>query len=134
MFLKIHAFNISYHGKQEKKSLFFLPVAVSKCLLFSEEFFTILLVKIFFRRTDAVAWRCSVKKMFYVSRKIHQKTSASESFLSVKLQDRNLYLCWKETLAQVFYCEFCKIFKNTYRTSTNVEVTCMKIFIIWNFW
>ena len=44
----------------------------------------------FFGRTEAVAWRCSVEKVSKVSRKNHHKTPVLESFLSVKLQDRDL--------------------------------------------
>ena len=46
--------------------------------------------------------RCSIKKVFL---KISQNTCARVSFL-IKLQ----------TLAQVFFCEFCEIFKNTFFT------------------
>ena len=42
--------------------------------------------KRYFRRTEGVAW--SVKKMSWISRKI--KTPVSESFLSVKLLERDL--------------------------------------------
>ena len=41
-----------------------------------------------------------------------ENTFAIDSFL-VKLQAWGLQLYWKETLAKVFSCEFCKIFQNT---------------------
>ena len=46
--------------------------------------------KIFFRRTEAVAWRCSVKSTSNVSCKVHSKIPVSDSFLSVKFEDRDL--------------------------------------------
>ena len=53
--------------------------------------------------------RCSSK--FH---KIHSKTPVPESF-SIKLQAwLPATLLKKETLAQVFSCEFCEIFKNTF--------------------
>ena len=65
----------------------------------------------FFQYTEAVVWRCSVKKNFY---KIHRKTPVPRSFFN-KVADLEAYdIIKKETLAQVFSCEFCEIFKNTY--------------------
>ena len=57
---------------------------------FSQKVLYYFIGKIFFRRTKPVAWTYSVKKVSSVPRKIHQKTSALESFLLVKLQDRDL--------------------------------------------
>ena len=62
-----------------------------------------------FTDTEAVARRCSIKKMFLeILENSQQNTCAIVSFLI------------KETLAQVFFCEFCKISKNTlsYKTPT----------------
>ena len=52
------------------------------------------------QHAEAVVQRCSVKRCPYTIRKIHRKTLELE------------------TLAQMFSCEFCKIYKNTfcYRT------------------
>ena len=51
--------------------------------------------------TDAVAERCSVKKVFLeISQNSQENTCASLFFK-------------KETLAQVFSCEFCEISQNT---------------------
>ena len=59
-------------------------------------------------KTEAVAQRrCSVKSWF----------RASVSFL-IKLQAISLQLYYKETLARVFSCEFCKISKNTFSYRT----------------
>ena len=62
----------------------------------------------FFHRTKEVAWMCSVKTLPEASWKIYQKTLSLESFLSVKLQDRDLQLYLKKIPAQE------KNFKNTY--------------------
>ena len=57
---------------------------------------------------EAVVQRCSVKKVFLKILQISQEnTSARVSFL-IKLQES----IRKETLAQVFSCEFCEISKN----------------------
>ena len=61
---------------------------------------------------EAVAQRCSVKKVFFQILQNSQKiTFAWVSFL-IKLQDVFLNFIKKETLAQVFSCKFCKICKN----------------------
>ena len=51
---------------------------------------------------EAVAWRCSLKKVFLEISQIFEKISSACNFIK------------KETLAQVFSCEFCKISENTY--------------------
>ena len=50
------------------------------------------------QHAEAVVQRCSVKRCPYTIRKIHRKTLELE------------------TLAQMFFCEFCKIYKNTFAT------------------
>ena len=70
--------------------------------------------------------RCYVKNMFLKFRKIHRKTPVPEPLFSCSWRLRQVALL-KETLAQVFYCEFCKIFKNTFfykilPVGTSVEV------------
>ena len=65
--------------------------------------------------SEAITRRCSVRKMFLKFRQIYRKTLVPESLL-YKVAG----------LAQVFSCEFCKIFKNTlfYRTPpVSVSVT-----------
>ena len=58
---------------------------------------------------EAVAQRCSVKKMFSeISQNLQENTCARVFFLVNFIK--------KETLAQVFSCEFCKISKNTFLT------------------
>ena len=67
---------------------------------------------------EAVAQRCSVKKVFLeISQNSQENTCARVSFF-IKLQAAACNFIKKETLAQVFSCEFCEISKNTffYRT------------------
>ena len=66
--------------------------------------------------TEAVAHRCSEKKLFLrISQNFQASTCARVSFL-IKLQalGLNLNFIKKESLALVFFCELCKIFKNTF--------------------
>ena len=55
------------------------------------------------------ASRCSLKKVFL---KIHKKTPVPESLFNKVAVLRPK----KDTLAKVFSCEFCEIFKNTFFT------------------
>ena len=57
---------------------------------------------------------CSLKKVFLeISQNLQENTSARVSFL-IKLQACNFIK--KDTLPQVFSCEFCEISKNTFFT------------------
>ena len=61
---------------------------------------------------EAVVQRCSVKKVFLkILQNSQANTCARGSFL-IKLQACNFIK--KESLAQVFSCEFCEIFKNIF--------------------
>ena len=63
---------------------------------------------------EAVAQRCSVKKVFLeISQNSQENTCARVSFL-IKLRALACNFIKKETLGQVFCCEFCGIFKSTY--------------------
>ena len=63
---------------------------------------------------EAVSQRCSVKDVFLeISQNLLENTCAGVSFL-IKLQVWACNFIKKETLAQVFSCEFCKISKNTF--------------------
>ena len=53
------------------------------------------------------------KRCFQKFNKIHRKTSGRLSFL-IQLQGSTCSFINKETLAQVFSCEFCEISKNTF--------------------
>ena len=62
------------------------------------------------QQEEAFVWRCSVKKAFLEISQNSQENTCAESEASNFIK--------KETLAQVFSCEFCKISKITfyYRT------------------
>ena len=63
---------------------------------------------------EAVAQRCSVKKVLLkFTQNSQENTLARVSYL-IKLQVSACNFIKKETLAQVFSCEFCEILKNTY--------------------
>ena len=65
-----------------------------------------------FRKAEAVAQRLSVKKVFLeISQNPQENACTRVSFL-LTLQACNFIK--KETLARVFYCEFCEISKNTF--------------------
>ena len=68
--------------------------------------------------TEAVAHRCSVKKVFLeISENSQENIRARGSFL-IKLQASACNFIKKETLAQVFSCEFSEISKNTFSYRT----------------
>ena len=63
---------------------------------------------------EAVAKRCSVKKVFLeISLNSQESTCARVSFL-IKLQASACSFIKKETLAHVFSCEFREISRNTF--------------------
>ena len=65
--------------------------------------------------SEAVVRRCSVEKVFLeVSQNLQENTCARVSFL-IKLPEACNFIK-KETMAQVFSCEFYKISKNTFFT------------------
>ena len=76
---------------------------------------------LFFGKTsslEAVSRRCSIKKVFLKKfRKIHRKNLCQSLFL-IKLQTEICNFTKKETLAQVFSCEFCEISKSTFSYRT----------------
>ena len=61
--------------------------------------------------SEAVTWRCSLKKVFLKTQQKSQKNICAGD-LSCKPQACNLFK--KETLAQVFSCKFWEIFKSTF--------------------
>ena len=70
------------------------------------------IVRNYLQISEVVVRRCSVKKVFLeISQNSQENTCTKDSFL-IKLQAE------KETLAQVFSCEFCKITKNTFSYGT----------------
>ena len=75
-------------------------------------------------RTEAVARRCSVKKVFLeISQNSQENTYARVPFL-IKLL---YYFIKKETLTQMFSCDFCGISKNTFfhRTPSVAASDCI---------
>ena len=71
-------------------------------------------------------WRCSIKKMFLEISQNSQKTPVPESpFFSRKACN----FIKKETLAQVFSCEFCEISKNKFFTEHLFKrISCLVFF------
>ena len=70
--------------------------------------------------TEAIAKRCSIKKVFLKILQNLQENNRTRVTFLIKLQAK------KETLAQVFSCEFCNIFKSTFFTEhlrTTASVT-----------
>ena len=69
-------------------------------------------------KSEVLAQRCYVKQVFWkISRNLQENTRVSSAFQSLFL--KNLSCCRPETLSkipstQVFYCEFSKVFQNTY--------------------
>ena len=71
------------------------------------------------RETEAVARRCSVKKVFLeISQNSQENTCGRVSFLIKLFFNKAFFFIKKKTLAQVFSCEFCKISKNTFSYRT----------------
>ena len=67
--------------------------------------------------SEAVVRRCSVKKVFLkTSQNSQENTCARVSFLIKRLTHEAWNFIKKETLAQVFTCEFSEISKNTFFT------------------
>ena len=68
------------------------------------------------QRTEAATRGVLCKKVFLeISQNSQENTCARVSFL-IKLQAQACNFIKKETLAQVFSCEFCEVSKNTFFT------------------
>ena len=65
-------------------------------------------------RTEAVFWGCSVEKVFLEISQNLQENTCARVFLLIKLQALDWNFIKKETLKQVFSCEFRKVSKNTF--------------------
>ena len=72
-------------------------------------------------RTEAVAWRFSVKKVFLEILQNSQESNCARVLLPLACNFIN-----KETLAQVFSNEFCEISKNTFYYRTHRVATSVK--------
>ena len=78
---------------------------------------------------EAVARRCSVKKVFLqISQNLQENTRARVSFL-IKLQTSACNFIKKETLVQVFYCEFYKISQNNFSHRTPPVATSVTAYL-----
>ena len=64
--------------------------------------------------TEAIARRCSVKKAFLEISQIFTGKHLCQSLFFITLQAEACNFIKKETLAQVFSCEFCEISKKTF--------------------
>ena len=94
VYISLHFLPI-FFGKTRFSSFCVLDFRVSVSLVFSVWFFCLVL--------EAVAQRCSVKKVFLgILQNSQENTCVRVNFIK------------KETLAQVSSCEFCKIYKNTF--------------------
>ena len=80
--------------------------------------------------TEAVYRRCSIKKVFLEILQNSQGNTCARASYFIRLQAEACNFIKKETLAQVFSCEFCKISKNTFfhRTPSVAasHMTCLK--------
>ena len=112
--------NISTTRKSENELIFYIflsSIIYLKCK-FADDFNSLhsgVLILL-----EAVVQRCSVKKVFLEILQNSQKNTCVRVSFLMKLQASAWNFIKKETLAQVFSCEFCKISKNifSYRTST----------------
>ena len=104
----------NFSSRSESKH--FRPPPSLRCLLdFSEIFFFEILPPF---SSETFVQRCFVKKVFLeISQNSQENTCARDSFL-IKLRAETCNFIKKESLAQVFSCEFCEISKSTffYRT------------------
>ena len=76
-----------------------------------------------YQGVKAVVRRCSVKKEFLeISQNSQENTCVRISFL-IKLKAKACNFIKKETLTQVFPCEFCEISKNPFLYRTSLVAT-----------
>ena len=87
------------------------------------------IVTLNYHRTESVAQRCSVKKVFLeTSQTSQENTCAGDCFNKVAgLTPQAYNFIKKESLAQVFSCEFCEISKNTFFYRTSPVATSYRI-------
>ena len=89
--------------KKSTSLMLFIPVLHILLYLFSMS-----------KRIEEVTWRCSIKKVFLeISQNSQENNCAKVSFL-INLQASACNFIKKETLAEVFSCEFCEISKSTF--------------------
>ena len=89
--------------KKSTSLMLFIPVLHILLYLFSMS-----------KRIEEVTRRCSIKKVFLeISQNSQENNCAKVSFL-INLQASACNFIKKETLAEVFSCEFCEISKSTF--------------------
>ena len=76
--------------------------------------FVIVQVFVCYVLTEAVAQRCSAKKVLLEISQNSQGNTCARIFFLINLQAEACNYIKKETLAQVFSCEFCEVSKNTF--------------------
>ena len=80
--------------------------------------------------TEAVAQRCSVKKMFLkVSQNSQENTCARQRLFFNKVRPQACNFIKKESLAQVFSCGFYEISKNTFFFKEHLRWPLLYLFI-----
>ena len=76
-------------------------------------------INLLLEEIEAVVRSCSAKKVFFeISQNSQENTCARVSFL-IKLQEARNFVK-KETLTQVFSCEFCEISNNNFYYRTHL--------------
>ena len=89
-------------------------------------------MELFLQKAEAVVCRCSVKKVFLeISQNSQENTCVRDSFLNkvAGLRPKACNFIKKETLAQVFSCEFCKISKSNFFTE-HLWATTSNVYIL----
>ena len=94
-------------------------VVLIKLILHLYQQKSICIILMFWLKPEAIAKRSSVKKVLLkFSQNSPENTCNRDSFLT-KLQAWGLLFFEKESPRQVFSCEFCEIFKNTFFIKTS---------------
>ena len=77
--------------------------------------------------TESVTWRCSVKNVLLEISQNSQENICARVYFLIKLQASACNFFKKETLAQVFSCEFCEIPKNSFSCRTPLVAASVHI-------
>ena len=82
--------------------------------------------------TEAVVQGCSVKKLSLEISQISQENACARISFLIKLQAKTCNFIRKETQTQMFSCEFCKNFKNTFFHRTHYDVVLLFLLLTLN--
>ena len=82
--------------------------------------------------TEAVAQRCSVKKLFLEISQKSQENNCARSLFYQNCRPEACNFIKEETLAQVFLCEFCGISKNTFLYRTPLVAAFVFSIKVWH--